>query len=153
MLISCYAERRERFKDINTKNKTHWEEISEELQKKGVHFTAKSCETKMKNLTRSYVACVDHNKVSGMTERNATSMTNFTKYFHETMPSSQKPYAATLMAQLNEAKRHLRMMKIPEEPPVVKSEKNKLPERKKSVEDLVGHFFSPLNAPDFFCIW
>ena len=105
----------------------------------------------MKNLKRSYVACVDHNKVSGMTERNATSMTNFMKYFHQ--PSSQKPYAATLMAQLNEAKRHLRMMKIPEEPPVVKSQKNKLPERKKNVEDLVGHFFSPLNAPHFFCIW
>ena len=35
-LISCYAERREIFKNINTKNKTHWEEISEERQKKGV---------------------------------------------------------------------------------------------------------------------
>ena len=115
------------------------------LQKKGVHLTAKSCETKMKNLKRSYVACVDHNKVSRMTERNATSMTNFTKYFHETMPCSNLDGPV--------AKRHLRMMKIPEEPPVVKSQKNKLPERKKSVEDLVGHFISPLDAPDFFCIW
>ena len=51
--------------DINTKNKILWEEISQELQKKGVFFTSKWCETKMKNLKRSYVACVDHNKVSG----------------------------------------------------------------------------------------
>ena len=59
----CRAKRK--IKDINTKNKILWEEISQELQKKGVLFTSKSCETKMKNLNRSYVACVDHNKVSG----------------------------------------------------------------------------------------
>lgn len=49
MLIS-YAERRERVKDINTKNKTLWEEISDELQKKGVFFAPKACDTKMKIL-------------------------------------------------------------------------------------------------------
>ena len=65
LLISCYVERRERFKDINKKNKSLWEEISEELKKNGVFFNAKACETKLKNLKRSYVACVDHNKVSG----------------------------------------------------------------------------------------
>ena len=59
----CRAKRK--IKDINTKNKILWEEISQELQTKGVFFTSKSCETKMKNLKRSYVACVDHNKVSG----------------------------------------------------------------------------------------
>ena len=64
LLISCYVERRERFKDINKKNKSLWEEISEELKKNGVFFNAKACETKLKNLKRSYVACVDHNKVS-----------------------------------------------------------------------------------------
>ena len=42
LLIACYAERRERFKDINTKNKSLWEEISEELKKKGVFFNPKA---------------------------------------------------------------------------------------------------------------
>lgn len=41
LLVSCYAERREKFKDINTKNDILWKEISKHLQKKGVFYSAK----------------------------------------------------------------------------------------------------------------
>ena len=64
-LLSVFSAKRQRFKDINVKNKTVWEEISTALNKNGVSCTAKMCETKIKNLKRSYVSCVDHNKKSG----------------------------------------------------------------------------------------
>ena len=41
------------------------EEISIKLNKNGVACTGKLCETKMKNLKRSYATCIDHNKKSG----------------------------------------------------------------------------------------
>ena len=50
-------------------------------------------------------------KSAEMTERNATSMTNFTKYFRKMMPSLQKHCAATLM--VNGAKMQSRVLKIP----------------------------------------
>ena len=52
-------------------------------------------------------------KSAEMTPKNETFTMNSTKYFHEMKPSSQKPCAATLMVQFNEAKKQLRMMKIP----------------------------------------
>ena len=58
-------------------------------------------------------------KSAEMTERSATSITNFTKYFREMTPSSQKPYGAKEQRS---------------------KKKKKLPERKKRVEDLVGLF-------------
>ena len=64
-LLSVFSAKRQRFKDINVKNKTVWEEISTALNKNGVSCTAKMCETKIKNLKRSYVSCVDHKKTSG----------------------------------------------------------------------------------------
>lgn len=42
LLISCYAERIERYKHIKTKSKSLWEEISDELKKKGVFFNPKA---------------------------------------------------------------------------------------------------------------
>lgn len=127
MLISCFAERRERFKDINTKNKTLWEEISAELQKKGVPFTAKSCETKMKNPKRSYVACVDHYKVSG----NDRKKCNFYDELHEIFSRDDTIQPKTLCSNLDgPVKRSKEAVKNdentsstssdPEEPPVVK---------------------------------
>ena len=101
--------------DINTKNKILWEEISQELQKKGVLFTSKSCETKMKNLKRSYVACVDHNKVSGNDPKkcNFYDRDELHEIFSRDDAIQSKPYAATLMFQLNGAWKQLRGMKIP----------------------------------------
>ena len=64
-LLSVFSAKRQRFKDINVKDKTVWEEISTALNKNGVSCTAKMCETKIKNLKRSYVSCVDHKKKSG----------------------------------------------------------------------------------------
>lgn len=57
LLTSYYGERREKLKYMNTKNKSLWEEISEELKEKGVFYSAKVCETKMKNLKRSCGLC------------------------------------------------------------------------------------------------
>lgn len=79
LLIFCYVECREWFKDINKKNKFLWEEISEELKKNGVFFNVKVCEMKLKNLKRSYVVCVDYNKVSG----NDWKKCNFYDEFYE----------------------------------------------------------------------
>ena len=127
LLISCYAERRERFKDINTKNKILWEEISQALQKKGVFFTSKSCETKMKYLKRSYLACVDHNKVSG----NDPKKYNFYDELHEIFSRDDAIQPKTLCSNLDgPVKRSKEAVKRDEisnstgsdleEPPVVK---------------------------------
>lgn len=43
-----------------------WEQIAEAMRSdRGSSFSAKECETKFKNLKRSYTVCVDHNKISG----------------------------------------------------------------------------------------
>ncbi|XP_068671391.1 uncharacterized protein [Montipora foliosa] len=57
LLISCHSDRKEHLKDINTKNKRLWEEISKEFQLKWAMRSSKMCETKFKNLKRSYVSC------------------------------------------------------------------------------------------------
>ena len=61
LLISCYAEQRERFKH---KNQDPVGGNTKRARDERSVPTSKSCETKMKNLKRSYVACVDHSKVS-----------------------------------------------------------------------------------------
>lgn len=148
LLISCYAERRDRFKDINTKNKSLWEEISEELQKKGVIFSAKVCETKMKNLKRSYVACVDHNKISG----NDRKKCNYYEELHEIFAKDDAIQPKAVCSNLDgPVKRNKEAGSNAEnssstggsdaeEPPIEKKKKRKLPQRKKREEDLVGLF-------------
>ena len=64
-LLRFYNQKKYRFKNDNLKNKTLWEEISVDLTNVGISCSTKMCETKMKNLQRSYVQCVDHNKKSG----------------------------------------------------------------------------------------
>ena len=148
LLISCYVERRERFKDINKKNKSLWEEISEELKKNGVFFNAKACETKLKNLKRSYVACVDHNKVSG----NDRKKCNFYDELHEIFSKDDAIAPKTLCSNIDgkRSKDAVKSVKNSsstlrstgsdtEEPVVTEAKKKKLPERKKR-EDLVGLF-------------
>ena len=149
LLISCYAERRERFKDINTKNKTLWEEISDELQKKGVFYSAKVCETKMKNLKRSYVSCVDHNKITG----NDRKKCNFYVELHEIFAKDDAIQPKVVCSNLDgPVKRNKETVNNAENssstsvsdsepvPPVEKKKKKKLPERRKRPEDLVGLF-------------
>ena len=148
LLISCYAERRERFKDINTKNKTLWEEIRDELQKKGVFYSAKACETKMKNLKRSYVGCVDQNKVSG----NDRKKCNFYEELHEIFAKDDAIQPKVVCSNLdgpvkrnkgavnNAENSSSTGVSDSEEPPVENKKKKKLPERKKRQEDLVGLF-------------
>ena len=65
-LIETYAKKKDDFWNPRIRNKDIWSDISNEMQAQG-HVTcdAKSCETKFKNLKRSYTACIDHNKKTG----------------------------------------------------------------------------------------
>jgi len=56
-------------------------------------------------------------KSAEMTQRNAAFMTNFMKYFRKMTLSSQNPYAATLMVQLNGAENSSLTGSDTEEPP------------------------------------
>ena len=147
LLISCYAERRERFKDINTKNKTLWEEISDELQKKGVFYSAKMCETKMKNLKRSYVTCVDHNKITGNDRKKCNFYDELHEIFSRDDAIQPKAVCSNLDGPVKRSKEAVNTENSTstgasdiEEPSAVKPKKKKLPERKKKQEDLVGLF-------------
>ena len=65
-LLEIYRQKRESFKDPKIKNKIIWDEIARIMKSKGFHeCDAKACETKFKNLKRSYMTCVDHNNKSG----------------------------------------------------------------------------------------
>ena len=65
-LLELYRNKRKGFRDPKIKNKQVWEQIAEAMQSDwGSCFSAKECETKFKNLKRSYTSCVDHNKISG----------------------------------------------------------------------------------------
>ena len=54
------------FRNPRIRNKDIWRDISNEMQAQG-HVTcdAKSCETKFRNLKRSFTASIDHNKKTG----------------------------------------------------------------------------------------
>ena len=60
------CKKKDDFQNPRIRNKDIWSDISNEMQAQG-HVTcdAKSCETKFKNLKRSYTACIDHNKKTG----------------------------------------------------------------------------------------
>ena len=99
----------------------------------------------MKNLKRSYVACIDHNKVSG----NDPKKCNFYDELHEIFSRDDAIQPKTVCSNLDgPVKRNKEAVKNAdnfsstgsdaEEPAVVKSKKKKLPERKKRVEDLAG---------------
>ena len=146
LLLISYAERRERVKDINTKNKTLWEEISDELKKKGVFFAPKACDTKMKNLKRSYVACVDHNKVSGNDRKKCNLYDELHEIFSRDDAIQPKRLCSTLDGPVKRCKDAVKNAENCsstgsdiEEAPVVKSKKKKLPAKKKE-EDFVGLF-------------
>ena len=65
-LIETYAKKKDDFRNPRIRNKDIWSDISNEMQAQGnVTCDAKSCETKFKNLKRSYTACIDHNKKTG----------------------------------------------------------------------------------------
>ena len=65
-LLEIYGQKRESFKDPKIKNKIIWDEIARIMKSKGFHeCNAKACETKFKNLKRSYMTCIDHNNKSG----------------------------------------------------------------------------------------
>ena len=72
----------------------------------------KARDTKIKNLKRSFVSCVDHNKVSGNDRKKCSFYDELHEYFREVTPFSQKDYAAPFMVPVNGAKMQLRMLKI-----------------------------------------
>ena len=65
-LIETYSKKKDDFRNPRIRNMDIWSDISNEMQAQG-HVTcdAKSCETKFRNLKRSYTACIDHNKKTG----------------------------------------------------------------------------------------
>ncbi|CAH3031777.1 unnamed protein product [Pocillopora meandrina] len=98
---------------------------------------------KLKNLKRSYVACVDHNKVSG----NDRKKCNFYDELHEIFSKDDAIAPKTLCSNIDgkRSKDAVKSVKnssstlMTQEPVVTKAKKKKLLERKKR-EDLVGLF-------------
>ena len=91
----------------------------------------------MKCLNRSYVTCFDLNKVSG----NDRKKCNFYDELNEIFSRDDAIQPNTLCSKLDGSLKRSKeaVQSDPEEPPVVKR-KEKIPERKKRVEDLVGLF-------------
>lgn len=121
-----------------------WEEISKKLQKKGVFYSAKVCETKMKNLKRTYNACVDHNKVCGNDIKKCKLFDVLEEIFSRHNAVQWKAVCGNLdgtvkqiTAGVNNAESSSSTTDT-EEPKVMK--KKKLSERKRKQEDLVGLF-------------
>ena len=72
-LIETYAMKKDDFRNPRIRNKDTWSDISSEMQAQGhVSCEAKSCETKFKNLKRSYTTCIDHNKKTGNDRRKCS---------------------------------------------------------------------------------
>ena len=64
-MLEIYGQKRESFKDPKN-NKIIWDEIAGIVNSKGFNeCETKACETKFKNLKRSYMTCLDHNNKSG----------------------------------------------------------------------------------------
>lgn len=60
--IESYARKKNDFKNSKVRKKDIWYDISQEMLAEGhVICDENSCETKFKNLKRSYTACIDHN--------------------------------------------------------------------------------------------
>ena len=82
-LIETYASKKDDFRNPRVRNKDIWSDISSEMQSQG-HVTcdAKSCETKFKNLKRSYTACIDHNKKTGNDRKKCAFYDELHSIFH-----------------------------------------------------------------------
>lgn len=82
-LIETYAKKKDDFRNPRVRNKDIWSDISSEMQAQG-HVTcdAKSCETKFKNLKRSYTACIDHNKKTGNDKKKCAYYEELHNIFH-----------------------------------------------------------------------
>ena len=91
----------------------------------------------MKCLNRSYVTCFDLNKVSG----NDRKKCNFYDELNEIFSRDDAIQPNTLCSKLDGSLKRSKeaVQSDPEKPPVV-NRKEKIPERKKRVEDLVGLF-------------
>lgn len=66
-LLDLYEKRRNDFRDPKKRNKDVWEAIGKEMEELGFpdKRNAGDCESKFKNLKRSYTTTVDHNNTSG----------------------------------------------------------------------------------------
>ena len=66
-LLDLYEKRRNDFRDPKKRNEDVWEAIGKELEELGFpdKRNAVDCESKFKNLKRSYITTVDHNNTSG----------------------------------------------------------------------------------------
>ena len=66
-LLDLYEKRRNDFRDPKKRNEDVWEAIGKELEELGFpdKRNAGDCESKFKNLKRSYITKVDHNNTSG----------------------------------------------------------------------------------------
>lgn len=102
----------------------------------------------MKNLKRSYVACVDHNKVSGNDRKKCNFYDELHEIFSRDDAIQPKIVCSNLDGPVKRGKDAVKSVENSsstgsdtEEPPVYKSaKKKKLPDKKKKAEDLVGLF-------------
>lgn len=82
-VIATYAKKKDDFRNPRIRNKDIWSDISNEMQVQGhVSCDAKSCETKFKNLKRSYTACIDHNKKTRNDRKKCAFYDEFNSILH-----------------------------------------------------------------------
>ena len=65
-MLEMYGQKGKASRILKKKNKIIWDEIAGIMNSKGFNESeTKTCETKFKNLKRSYMTCLDHNNKSG----------------------------------------------------------------------------------------
>ena len=84
-LLDLYEKRRNDFKDPKKRNKDVWEAIAKGMEEVGFpdKRNAGDCESKLKNLKRSYISTVDHNNTSGNDRKTCTYFDEMSNLFQQ----------------------------------------------------------------------
>ena len=84
-LLDLYEKRRNDFKDPKKRNKDVWEAIGKGMEELGFpdKRNAGDCESKFKNLKRSYISTVDHNNTSGNDRKTCAYFDEMSKLFQQ----------------------------------------------------------------------